>query len=107
MLWTAVGELALAALPVIVSLHRLDPTLLGARASGLVAIALSGLFVWLMIELYDGKHLGLAERLSSSVQTCWPFVIALVLRRSGGRADTGQRGSSTTAELDRGRAQPS
>ncbi len=107
MLWTGIGELALAALPVIVTLHRLDRPLLGAPASGLVAVAFSGLFVWLVFELYDGQHLGLAERLSSSLQTCWPFVVVLALRRSADTADTGQRGSSTTAQLDRGRAQSS
>ena len=25
---------------------------------------------------------GLAERLTSSIQTCWPFIIAVALRRS-------------------------
>jgi hypothetical protein len=32
--------------------------------------------------LRGGTHLGLAERLTSSVQTCWPLVMALALRHS-------------------------
>jgi hypothetical protein len=26
---------------------------------------------------------GMAERLTSSIQTCWPFITAIVLRRTG------------------------
>jgi hypothetical protein len=38
---------------------------------------------------YEGeacrRALGLAERLTSSIQTCWPFIIAVALRRAGPR----------------------
>jgi fumarate reductase subunit D len=37
MFWTGVGELALAALPAIIGLHRLDHRLLNARESAVVA----------------------------------------------------------------------
>jgi hypothetical protein len=37
---------------------------------------------WLLAETRDGSVLGLAERLTSSIQTCWPFIIAVALRRS-------------------------
>jgi len=30
----------------------------------------------------DGSVLGLAERLTTSIQTCWPFIIAVALRRT-------------------------
>jgi hypothetical membrane protein len=83
MVCTGVGELSLAVLPAIVSLHRLDHRLLSARASGLVAALFGLLFLWLVIELRGGAQLGLAERLTSSVQTCFPFVMALALRHSG------------------------
>ncbi len=82
MVFTGVGELALAALPAIVSLHRLDHRLISARAAGLVAALFGVLFFWLVIELQGGDQLGLAERLTSSVQTCFPFVMALALRHS-------------------------
>ncbi len=82
MICTGVGELALAALPAIIGLHRLDHRLLSAQASAQVAGLFGAFFIWLVVELQDGAHLGLAERLTSSVQTCWPFVIALALRHS-------------------------
>jgi hypothetical membrane protein len=82
MVCTGVGELALAALPAIIGLHRLDHRLLSARASAQVAGLFGALFLWLAVELQGGAHLGLAERLTSSVQTCWPFVIALALRHA-------------------------
>jgi hypothetical membrane protein len=82
MVCTAVGELALAILPAVIGLHRLDHRLLSARASGFVATLFGGLFLWLVVELQDGAHLGLAERLTSSIQTCWPFVMALALRHA-------------------------
>jgi hypothetical protein len=44
-----------------------------------VFVALLG---WLFIEARDGSVLGLAERLTSSIQTCRPFIIALTLRRA-------------------------
>jgi hypothetical protein len=37
---------------------------------------------WLLAEARDGSVLGLAERLTSSIQTCWPFIIAVALRRT-------------------------
>jgi len=37
---------------------------------------------WLFIETRDGSVLGLAERLTSSVQTCWPFIVAVTLHRT-------------------------
>jgi hypothetical membrane protein len=80
--FTGLGELALAVLPAIVSLHRLDHRLLSARASGIVAALFGVLFFWLVLELRGGAQLGLAERVTSSVQTCWPFVMALALRHS-------------------------
>jgi Protein of unknown function (DUF998) len=36
--------------------------------------------VWLVIETQGGSVLGLAERLTSSIQITWPFIVALALR---------------------------
>jgi len=36
----------------------------------------------LLAETRDGSVLGLAERLTSSIQTCWPFITAVALRRA-------------------------
>jgi hypothetical protein len=39
------------------------------------------LLCWLVIETQGGSDLGMAERLTSSVQTSWPFVVAVVMWR--------------------------
>ena len=51
----------------------------GSAAVTAVFMALLG---WLLAETRDGSVLGLAERLTSSIQTCWPFIIAVALRRT-------------------------
>jgi hypothetical protein len=43
------------------------------------------LLCWLVIETQGGSDLGVAERLTSSVQTSWPFVVAVVLWRQAAR----------------------
>jgi hypothetical protein len=37
---------------------------------------------WLVIETQGGSDLGLAERLFISIETCWPFIVAVALRRT-------------------------
>ena len=54
----------------------------GSAAVTAVFVALLG---WLLAETRDGSVLGLAERLTSSIQTCWPFTVAVALRRAGPR----------------------
>ena len=56
-----------------------DPYGYGSAAVTAVFVALLG---WLFTETRDGSVLGLAERLTSSIQTCWPFTIAVTLRRT-------------------------
>jgi hypothetical protein len=51
----------------------------GSAAATAVFVALLG---WLLAETRDGSVLGLAERLTSSIQTCWPFIIVVALRRT-------------------------
>lgn len=79
--FTAVGAVAIA----------IWPALIGGRAgwraaaSGFkttaIATAISlTLFAWLVAETFGGAELGAAERVTSSLQTCWPFVIVLTAR---------------------------
>ena len=58
------------------------PLILGACGSAAVTAVFVGLLGWLLAETRDGSVLGLAERLTSSVQTCWPFTVAVALRRA-------------------------
>ena len=74
-----------------------------------VFVALLG---WVFIETRDGAVLGLAERLTSSIQTCWPFIVARTLRHTRrprpGLAAAGSGGAkdgATARARARGRGQ--
>jgi hypothetical membrane protein len=58
------------------------PLILSVYGSAAVTAVFVTLVGWLLAETRDGSVLGLAERLTSSIQTCWPFIIAVALRRS-------------------------
>jgi hypothetical protein len=77
------GAVTIAVWPAFAAPARLtaaaDPERLRLRRRTAVFVALLG---WLLAETRDGSVLGLAERLTSSIQTCWPFIIAVALGRS-------------------------
>jgi len=67
------------------------------------------LLCWLVIQTQGGSVLGLAERLASSIQITWPFVVALALRRSLGRPPQGLSGKQpqpVAAGVRPGRREP-
>ena len=85
--WTALGAATIAIWPVFSSGRGSSrPLLMTARGSAIVTAVFLALLGWLIIETQAGSLLGLAERLDSSIEICWPFVIALVLWRSTARA---------------------
>jgi hypothetical membrane protein len=79
---TGVGAVTIAIWPALVA-RRDSPALgaVGMRASVVATVVSVALFCWMAIEI-RGTSLGLAERAGSSMQVCWPFVIALALRRT-------------------------
>jgi Protein of unknown function (DUF998) len=95
--WTAIGGVTIAVWPAVAGWHRRDrPLVLSTRPSIAVSVLFVGLLAWVVLETRGGSDLGLAERLDSGVQTCWPFVVALVLRhgtRSELRAEPADHGS--------------
>ena len=58
------------------------PLILSVYGSAAVTAVFTALLGWLLAETRDGSVLGLAERLTSSIQTSWPFIIAVALRRT-------------------------
>ncbi len=46
-----------------------------------MTVVFAALLGWLFIETQGGGDLGLAERLTTSAQACWPLVVAIALRR--------------------------
>ncbi len=83
LVWTVLGAVTIAMWPAFAA-RRTSPRSLvlniyGAAAATAVFVALLG---WLLIETRDGSVLGLAERLTSSIETSWPFIVAVGLRRA-------------------------
>ena len=81
--WTALGAVAIAVWPAFIAWRAPPrPYLLGRRGCAVVTAVFLVLLGWLVIETQGGADLGLAERLSVSTETCWPFVVAVALRRT-------------------------
>jgi hypothetical protein len=54
--------------------------LLTARGCAIVTASFLAMLAWTVVETHGGPDLGLAERLTASVQTTWPFIVAVLLR---------------------------
>jgi Protein of unknown function (DUF998) len=80
--WTVLGAVTIAVWPAFAARRsRPRPLILSGWGSAAVTAVFVALLGWVLAETRDGSVLGLAERLTTSVQTCWPFVIAVALRR--------------------------
>jgi hypothetical protein len=85
--WTSLGAVIITVWPAFAAAGRgaARPLILSRRGAAAVTAVFFGLLCWLVVETQGGSDLGLAERLVSSVQTSWPFVVALVLWRAARR----------------------
>jgi hypothetical membrane protein len=84
--WTALGAVVIAVWPALVARRAPPrPLILSSYGCAVVTAVFIALLVWLVIETQGGSDLGLAERLFLSVETCWPFIVAIALRQP--RAD--------------------
>ena len=83
--WTSLGAVALAVWPAFVARRAPpQPLILSSYGRALVTAVFTALLGWLVIETQGGHDLGLAERLFLSIETCWPFIVAVALRRTRG-----------------------
>ncbi len=81
--WTVLGAVTIAVWPAFAARRAVPrPLILGACGSAAVTAVFVALLGWLLAETRDGSVLGLAERLTTSIQTSWPFIIAVALRRT-------------------------
>src|SRR5260370_3304905 len=81
--WTTLGAVTIAVWPASAAPRTSPrPLILTGYGYGCAAVtaAFTALLGWVFTETRDGSVLGLAERLTSSIQTCWPFIIAVTLR---------------------------
>ena len=95
--WTALGAVAIAVWPAFTGRASPRPRILNRYGSAAVTAVFLVLLGWLVAETQGGSVLGLAERLTTSVQTSWPFIVALALRRGTppARAATMQSSSAS------------
>jgi hypothetical membrane protein len=106
--WTMLGAVTIAVWPAFAARRAAPRSLiLGGCGSAAVTAVFVALLGWLLAETRDGSVLGLAERLTISIQTCWPFIVAVALRRTRrlrpGLA-TGGSGAVTDGATARARA---
>jgi hypothetical protein len=81
--WTGLGAVTIAVWPVFAARRAAPrPLILGVCGSAAVTAVFVALLGRLFIQTRDGGVLGLAGRLRSSVQACWPFTVAVALRRA-------------------------
>jgi len=81
--WTVLGAVTIAVWPAFAARRAAPrPLILSVCGSAAVTAVFVALLGWLLAETRDGSVLGLAERLTTSIQTCWPFIIAVALRRT-------------------------
>jgi Protein of unknown function (DUF998) len=84
--WTSFGAVIITVWPAFtVSPGSPQPLILSLRGSIVVTAVFLALLCWLVLETQGGSNLGMAERLTSSVQTSWPFVVAVMLWRHAAR----------------------
>jgi Protein of unknown function (DUF998) len=84
--WTSFGAVIITVWPAFAARPGSpQPLILSRRGSAVVTAVFLALLGWLVIETQGGSDLGMAERLTSSVQTTWPFVVAVVLWRHAAR----------------------
>jgi hypothetical membrane protein len=81
--WTVLGAVTIAVWPAFAARRAAPrPLILSVYGSAAVTAVFVALLGWLLAETRDGSVLGLAERLTTSIQTSWPFIIAVTLRRT-------------------------
>jgi hypothetical protein len=81
--WTVLGAVTITVWPAFAARRASPrPLILSVYGSAAVTAVFVALLGWLLAETRDGSVLGLAERLTSSIQTCWPFIVAVALRRT-------------------------
>ena len=98
--WTTLGAVTIAVWPAFAA-RRVPPRplILSGCGSAAVTAVFAALLGWLLAETRDGSVLGLAERLTTSIQTGWPFITAVALRRTR-RPRPGPAAGGTGGEAD-------
>jgi hypothetical protein len=106
--WTVLGAVTIAVWPAFAARRACPrPLILSVYGSAAVTAVFVALLGWLLAETRDGSVLGLAERLTTSIQTSWPFITAVALHRTrpGYRRTQRDEGRATARARARRRKQ--
>src|ERR1700728_3000367 len=80
--WTSLGEVTIAVWPAFTGRRGSPrPLILSIRGAATVTAVSVALLASVVLPNQGGSVLGLAERLASSIQITWPFVVAVTLLR--------------------------
>jgi hypothetical membrane protein len=97
--FTALGAAVIAIWPAFtISRAMPRPAIVSEVGAAIVTALFLILLAWLVSETQGGSDLGLAERLSSSVETCWPFAVAASLWYAARRPGAGGGGPELEAD---------
>jgi hypothetical protein len=78
--WTGIGAVAMTVWPALVGRRgALSSALVQVRVTATVTVVFVALLGWFVFEAWRGGAVGLAERVASSIEICWPFVMAVAL----------------------------
>ncbi len=84
--WTVLGAITITVWPVFVARRgSARPQILSVGGSVAVTVVFVALLAWFLAEAQGGSTLGLAERVTTSVEASWPIVVTVALRRSARR----------------------
>src|SRR5580658_7522788 len=90
--WTSLGAVTLAVWPAFVARRAPPrPLILSGYGRAVATAAFMALLGWLVIQTQGGRDLGLVERLFLSIETCWPFIVAVALRHTTIISQDGRR----------------
>jgi hypothetical membrane protein len=99
--WTSLGAVAITLWPAFTARRAPSrPLILRARGAGAVTGVFLALLAWLVFETQGGTALGLAERLVSSVEVTWPFVVALTMRPAARPGESSVSAGATPDERE-------
>ena len=100
--WTALGAVAIAVWPAFVPRRSpAPPLILSGYGCAVVTAVFVVLLSWLVLETQSGSDLGLAERVTISIEICWPFIVAITLHRRFGKPGPRRRQPDLTGPVPR------
>jgi hypothetical membrane protein len=96
--WTVLGAITITVWPVFVARRGpARPRILGVTGSVAVTVVFVTLLAWFFAEAQGGSMLGLAERVTTSVEASWPLVVTVAMRRGARRTRLDPRDQAGSA----------